>query len=213
MSLRYRRITSTTALFLAFAVTQVYVGLTFGAPTTRTSAAAPEPQGITGILTIRGNGPVTVNGANAITGATVLTGAAIETPDQVSAVIDLGDAGVVELEPNSKIQLDFDANGNVRVKQIKGCAVVRRKVNVLPDATSEIYTDQASEKTNKKRRNMGFCVLANGGLTPSTAVATATAAGGGGLSAIAIGGIIGGGVIATAVVLGLRGNNPSTVTP
>ena len=213
MSLRYRRITAATALFLAVAVTQVYVGLTFGAPTTGASASAPEPQGLTAILTIRGNGPITVNGANAITGATILTGATLETPDQVSAVIDLGDAGVVELQPNSKMQLDFDVNGNVRVKQIKGCAVVRRKVNVLPNATSEIYTDQASEKTNKKRRNMGFCVLPNGSLTPSIAVAPAAATGGG-LSGVAIGAIvIGAGVATTAIVLGLRGNNPSTITP
>ena len=138
---------------------------------------APEPQGITAILTTLGNRPITVNGANAISGATILTGASIETPDQVSAVIDLGEAGVVELQPNSTIKLDFDANGNVRVKQIKGCAVVRRKANVLPDATSEIYTDQASEKTNKKRRNMGFCLLPNGGLS-AAATAAATATGG-----------------------------------
>jgi len=49
-------------------------------------------------------------------GATLLTGATVETPDQVSATIDLGDAGVVELQPNSQIKLDFDENGNVRVK-------------------------------------------------------------------------------------------------
>jgi hypothetical protein len=141
-----------------------------------------------------------------------LTGATIETPDQVSAVIDLGDAGVVELQPNSKIELDFDSNGNVRVKQVKGCAVVRRKANVLPDATSEIYTDQASEKTNKKRRQMGFCMLPNGGLAPSVAVAPATAAGGG-LSGVAIGAIIVGAGTAVALPLILRGNNPSPATP
>src|ERR1700738_1049230 len=212
MSLSYRRFTATIALFLAVAVTQVYVGLTFGAPTTGAGPPAPAPQQRTAILTTLGNKPITVNGANTISGATIVTGASIETPDQVSAVIDLGDAGVVELQPNSTIQLDFNANGNVRVKQIKGCAVVRRKVNVLPDATSEIYTDTASEKTNKKRRNMGFCVLPNGSLS-ATATAAATAAGGGGLSGVAIAAIIGGGIAATAIGLSLRGGNPSTVTP
>src|SRR6266849_9715069 len=148
MSLSNRRISAVTALFLMVAVMQVYLGLTFAA-TTGASAPAAEPQRVNAILTTRGNKPIMVNGANAITGATILTGATIETPDQVSAVIDLGDAGVVELQPNSKIQLDFDANGNVRVKVLRGCAVARRKTNVLPDATTEIYTDQASEKTNK----------------------------------------------------------------
>src|SRR5713101_2038632 len=202
MSLGYRRISAVTALFLAVAVTQVCLGLTFAA-TTGASAPAAEPQRVNAILTIRGNGPITVNGANAITGATILTGATIETPDNVSAVIDLGDAGVVELQPNSLIQLDFDANGNVRVRQMKGCAVVRRKANVLPDGTSEIYTDQASEKTNKNRNQLGFCVLPNGSLTPLTA----GAAGGAGLSSGAIAGIvIGGAAGAVGLGLALRGH-------
>jgi len=209
MSLSYRRISAVTALVLAIAVTQVCLGLTLAAPT-GASAPAAEPQRVNAILTTRGNKPITVNGTNAITGATILTGATIQTPDQVSAVIDLGDAGVVELQPNSLIQLDFDANGNVRVRQMKGCAVVRRKANVLPDATSEIYTDQASEKTNKNRNQLGFCVLPNGSLTPLTA----GAAGGAGLSSGAIAGIvIGGAAGAVGLGLALRGNNPSPSGP
>jgi hypothetical protein len=126
--------------------------------TTGASASAPEPQRLTAILTIRGNGPITVNGANAITGATILTGATIETPDQVSAVIDLGDAGVVELQANSQIKLDFDANGNVRVKQIKGCAVVRRKANVLPNATwKSTRTRLLKRRTRKKNIGFAYC--------------------------------------------------------
>src|SRR6266851_3039048 len=204
MSLGYRRISAVTALFLAVAVTQVCLGLTFAA-TTGASAPAAEPQRVNAILTTRGNKPIMVNGANAITGATILTGATIETPDNVSAVIDLGDAGVVELQPNSLIQLDFDANGNVRVREMKGCAVVRRKANVLRDATSEIYTDQASEKTNKNRNHLGFCILPNGSLTPLGAGAA-----GGGLSGAAIAGIVVGGALgAVGLGLALRGNNPS----
>src|SRR6185436_2253974 len=97
------------------------------------------------------------------TGATLLTGATIETPDQVSGVIVLGDAGVVEIQPNSTIKLDFDENGNVRVKVIRGCAVARKKTNVLP-GEMELYTDQASEKTDKQRRHVGGCILPNGQL-------------------------------------------------
>jgi hypothetical protein len=191
------------------AVTQVYLGLTFAA-TTGASASAPAPQRLSAILTTRGNRPITVNGASAASGATILTGATIETPDNVSAVIDLGDAGVVELQPNSTIQLDFDANGNVRVKQIKGCAVVRRKANVLPDATSEIYTDQASEKTDKNRKQLGFCLLPNGTLGPLGAGAGA----GGGLSGGALAAIVIGGAGGAIVIgLALRGNNPSSSTP
>lgn len=210
MSNSYRRISAVTALFLIVAVTQVCLGLTFAA-TTGASASAPAPQRLNAILTTRGNKPITVNGASAITGATILTGATIETPDNVSAVIDLGGAGVIELQANSKIQLDFDDNGNVRVKQIKGCAVVRRKANVLPDATSEIYTDQASEKTDKNRKQLGFCLLPNGSLG---ALGAGAGAAGGGLSGAAIAGIVVGGVGgAIGIGLALRGNNPSSSTP
>ena len=159
MTSRHKKALKAVVVFLAFSFAQVYVLAGLPAP----APGAPQ-RAITAKLATKNNAPITVNGNTAGTGATILTGATIETPDQVSAVIDLGDAGVIELQPGSKIQLDFDDNGNVRVKQLKGCVVVRRKANVLPDATSEIYTDQASEKTNKNRKHMGFCLLPNGGL-------------------------------------------------
>src|SRR5207249_937502 len=109
--------------------------------------------------------------------------------DQYGATIDLGDAGVIELQPGSKIQLDFDENGNVRVKVVRGCAVAKKKTNVLPGEI-EMYTDTASEKTDKKRRHMGFCILPNGGLTPMSA----------GLSGLEIGGITGGTILGGTIL-------------
>jgi hypothetical protein len=202
MTSRHKKALKALAVFLAFSFAQVYVQASLPAP----APGAPQ-RAITARLATKNNAPITVNGNSAGTGATILTGATIETPDQVSAVIDLGDAGVVELQPNSKVQLDFDANGNVRVKVLRGCVVTRRKGNALPDATSEIYTDQASEKTNKNRRHMGFCFLPDGKLTPFSAAA----GGGGGLSGGALAGIViaggvGGGL---AIYFGTRGGNPS----
>jgi hypothetical protein len=198
MTSRRKNALKAAGVFLAFSFAQVYVLAGLPAP----APGAPQ-RAITAKLATRNNAPITVNGNTAGTGATILTGATIETPDQVSAVIDLGDAGVIQLQPGSKIQLDFDANGNVRVKQLKGCVVVRRKANVLPDATTEVYTDQASEKTSKNRRGMGFCLLPNGSLQPFSAA-------GGGLSSAAIGGIVAGGVGgATALYFGLRHTSPS----
>src|SRR2546426_4265780 len=173
MNVRTMKALTTIAAVFAFAFAQVYF-----------VRAGPPQRVITARLTVRNNQPITVNGNAAGTGTTILTGATIETPDQVSAVIDLGDAGVIELKPGSKIHLNYDANGNVRVKTLKGCVVVRRKANVLPDATTEIYTDQASEKTDKNRRGMGFCLLPNGSLQPLSAAA------GGGLSGAAIAAIV-----------------------
>jgi len=199
MTSRHKKALKAVVVVLAFAFAQVYVLAGLPAP----APGAPQ-RIITAKLATKGNAPITVNGNAAGTGATILTGATIETPDQVSAVIDLGDAGVIQLQPGSKIQLDYDANGNVRVKTLKGCVVVRRKANVLPDATTEIYTDQASEKTDKNRRGMGFCVLPNGSLQPFSAAA------GGGLSNAAIGGIVAAGAGgAAALYFGLRHTSPS----
>jgi hypothetical protein len=201
MDTRRKKALKALTVFLAFSFAQVYVQA--GLPNPAPVPGAPQ-RAITARLITKNNLPITVNGNNVGTGGTILTGAIIETPDQVGATIDLGDAGVVELQPNSKIQLDFDENGNVRVKVIRGCAVTRKKTNVLP-GEMEIYTDKASEKTDKKRRHMGFCILPNGELS---ALSAATSAG---LSAGEIGAIVGGG-IAGGVILAValtRGGNPS----
>jgi hypothetical protein len=198
MEIRKRNALKALAVFVAFSFAQIYVqaGLPSPAPVPGTPQRA-----ITAKLSTKNNQPITVNGSSTGTGSTILTGATIETPDQVGATIDLGAAGVVELQPNSKIQLDFDENGNVRVKVIRGCAVTKKKTNVLP-GEMEIYTDQASEKTNKKRNHMGFCILPNGGLSAISSAA--------GLSNAAIAGIAAGGAgaVVTGVALG-RGGNPS----
>ncbi len=196
MTSRHKKALTALAVFLTFSFAQVYVQASLPAP-----APGSPQRAITAKLATKNNAPITINGNSAGTGTTILTGATIETPDQVSAVIDLGDAGVVELQPGSKIQLDFDRDGNVHVKILKGCAVANRKTNVLPDATTEIYTDQASEKTNKNRNHMGFCLLPGGALG---------ALGGAGLSSAAIGGIAaaaGGGALAT--YFGVRTTSPS----
>ncbi len=190
MNVRTRKALTTIAAVLAFAFTQVYF----------VRAGSPQ-RVITARLTTKNNQPITVNGNSTGTGSTILTGATIETPDQVSATIDLGDAGTVELQPNSKIQLDYDVNGNVRVKVIRGCAVTRKKTNVLP-GEMEIYTDAASEKTDKKRRHMGFCLLPNGQLSAISA---------GGLSTAATVGIIAG--IGGGIAIGVGLSRGGTTSP
>lgn len=192
------------AVFLSFAFTQVYVSAALPGPA---PGGVPQ-QTLTARLSTRNNQPITVNGNSAGTGATILTGATIETPDQVGATIDLGDAGIVELEPNSKIQLEFDENGNVRVKVIRGCAATKKKANVLAGkelpGEMELYTDAESLKTDKKRRNVGGCLLPNGQLGSL----------GGGLSSAAVAGIGIGAAGATIIGVTLsRGGTTSTHTP
>src|SRR5436189_2850349 len=112
------------------------------------------PQQFIARLTTTGNQPITVNGASAGSGASLLTGATIETPAAVSATIDLGALGTVELQPNSSVQLDFDDNGNVRVKVLRGCVIMKKNGK----GTGEVYTAEgASEKTNGNRKGLAFC--------------------------------------------------------
>jgi hypothetical protein len=197
---KQRRSTSRAiATFLAFALVQVCIQLSFAAP----------PQQFIARLTTTGNQPITVNNASAASGASLLTGATIETPAAVSATIDLGALGTVEMQPNSSIQLDFDDSGNVRVKVLRGCVVIKKN----GPGEAEVYTAEgASEKTNSNRKGMGFCYL-NGGLNPlQTAVATGGGAGGEGIGTAALVAIIaGGGALAAGLIWAFHGGggNPS----
>ena len=155
-------------------------------------------------ITTKGGQPIKVNGNEVSNGGSIVTGSTIEVPDQVSAVIDLGEAGIVELMPNTKIELEYDENGNVRTKLIAGCAASRKKSSVV-QGEMEIYTDQASEKTNKKRKSMAFCFV-NGQLIGAAGAAAAT-----GISSGIVGGIVAGDVV--GVVIATRGDNPSPLAP
>jgi hypothetical protein len=195
-------------VFLAIALVQVFVQLSFAAPASP-SAPAVVPQQFIARLTTTGNQPITVNNASAASGASLLTGATIETPDAVSATIDLGALGTVELQPNSSIQLDFDDSGNVRVKVLRGCVVIKKK----GPGEAEAYTAEgASEKTNSNRKGMGFCYL-NGGLSP-TGQAAAAAGGGAAGDHIATEALIailaGGGALVAGLIWAFNGGgNPS----
>jgi hypothetical protein len=165
------------------------------------------PQQFIARLTTTGNQPITVNGSSAASGASLLTGATIETPADVSATIDLGALGTLELQPNTAVQLDFDDNGNVRVKVLRGCA----RLNKNGKGVGEIYTAEgASEKTNNNRKGLGYCYL-NGGLNP---IGQAAAVGGttGGMSTeVLIALLAGGGALAGGLIWALSGGggNPS----
>lgn len=204
MSLRQRKAFKAIAIFLAFSFAQVYVQTSFAEPGAA-RVSVPMPQALVARLTTRG-GAATVNNASASSGATILTGATIETPDQVSATIDLGAAGTIDLEPGSSIQLDFTDDGNVRVKVLRGCVRIKKKGS----GEAEVYTAEgSSEKTNSNRKAMGFCYL-DGKLNPFGPVAGPGPAAGGGLSTaakIAIFGGIAGGTV--GIIIGTRGDNPS----
>lgn len=205
----YQKIAMTCALVLVFGVTQVY----FGGSLAKSNAAEspePEPPPIVAILTTRGNRPITVNGSNAISGATILTGTIIETPDQVGGVINIGSLSNLEIEPNSKIKLEFDENGNLKVTVMRGCATARTKKNVI----AQIDTTQgvAGKTDPKKRGFLGVC-FPPGATSPIVTTAPAGAAASrASLSAVALIFLLGGGTT-TGILLGFRGSNPSPSGP
>jgi hypothetical protein len=199
-----RRSFRTIAVFLAIALVQVFIQLSFAAP-----ASAPVvPQQFIARITTTGNQPITVNSASASSGASLLTGATIETPAAVSATIDLGALGTVELQPNSSIQLDFDDNGNVRVKVLRGCVVMKKNGK----GVGEVYTAEGASEKSTSGKGMAFC-FANGGLSPlsQTVAATGSAAGEGIGTEALVAIIAGGGALIGGLIWAFHGGggNPS----
>jgi hypothetical protein len=205
----YQKITIAGALLLILTATQVYFAAGFAKSNAEPEAPAPEPPPITAILTTRGNRPITVNGNNTLTGATILTGSIIETPDQVGGVINLGSLSNLEIEPNSKVKLEFDENGNIKVTVMRGCATARTKKNVTAQIDTTLGV--AGKTDPKKRGFLGVC-FPPGATTPIVSMAPAGAGvSGTGLGPFVKAFILGGAEV--AVLLGFRGSNPSPSGP
>ena len=131
MNLRYQKLTTATALLVALAVGQLYVGITFAETNSALSVSGAGSAPLMGILTTSSNKPITVNGASAISGATISTGSTIETPDGVGATIRLGPLGSLCIAPNTKLTLEFDQQGKlVKVTLNEGCVILRTSKNV-----------------------------------------------------------------------------------
>jgi len=195
-------------LLLTFALSQVTLAIGFAKSEVLPEVPAPAPP-IKAVLTTKGNRPITVNGAEVASGATIVAGSVIETPDLVGGTINLGGLSNLEVAPNTKLTIDFDENGNMRVTLVRGCATVRTKQNVL----GEVDTVQGvAGKTDPKRKGfLGVC-FPLGASAPIVTVAEAAGAGaaaGGSLVGIVLGGI-GAGI---ALPLILRGSNPSPSAP
>lgn len=232
-TLRQRKAFHALALFLVFAVSQVYIQLNFAGPTGRVGEASGVPaQGgpLTGKLITTDNKPVVVNGVNLNAGGTLLSGATIEVPDGVGATIDLGPLGQLDLAPNTKVVLEF-SDGQVRVRLVQGCAILRTKKGTDGQINTEQGTAAETDKnctqddntqgdTNNKKRCVADVCFPLGASSPivkqgAAAAAGAGAGGGGGIGAgtvgLIVGGVIGG---TTGLVLALTdGDNPSPSTP
>lgn len=136
--------TTAIVLLLFFASGQVYSGASVAEP--GSGIPVENSQQTMGILTTQGNNEITVNGTNSISGATILTGTSIETPSDVGAAVRLGSRGSVEIEPNTKLTVEFDQS-SVKVVLTEGCINLRTQTGT----TGEIITSKASVKTDPAR--------------------------------------------------------------
>jgi hypothetical protein len=200
MNAKFKRIGSVTALFLAFATSQVYLNVTLAGPGAKARANALLPQSPAILITSR-NRPISVNGTSTVTGATILTGALVETPAEVDASIDIPGRFNLRIEPRTKFKIEFDEN-TVKITLISGCVQLRTKRGT----TGEIVNEQGRslgksdpEKNDDEVKNCEPRPGAGGGIGTGATVA-----------------IIGAGGAILALVLansGGRGTNPSPTGP
>ena len=218
------------AVFVAFAVVQISIQLSF-ASTASPSYAMLVQQQLVVRITTSGNRPILVNSNSTATGGSLATGAIIETPDGVSATIDLGPLGTVDLAPNSKVVLEFDcppapptppAPGTepepckVKVKVIVGCVVLKTKKGTEGQIDTEQQEKVQESKKGATGAPLNFCTPGAGagaGAGAAAAAAAATTAGGIGAGTIAAV-VIAGGLLAGGLVFGFSGGgNPSGTAP
>lgn len=221
MRLRNKNSLKAVSLFLVFALAQVYVQMGWALP----NAAVPAPsapQQFIARLTTRGNVPVLVNGNSATTGASIVTGAIIETLNDQSATINIGEI-TLDIAPNTKLRLDYDENGKAKIFLISGCVVVTTKGK----SEAEIETgDQVSQGTANQKKgggldvcfiggkatvNQGSASAAGAGAGPAT---TGASTGGGiGSGTVVLLVVLAGGGIAAALALASGDNNPTQTNP
>lgn len=82
----------------------------FSAYSMVTLATSTKPVGELIVTGSKSDAPVTVNGEPAASGRTVFSASTITTPDGVSAVLNMGKAGKIEVNPNTTFAIDGDGN-------------------------------------------------------------------------------------------------------
>lgn len=224
MKLKQSKGVKTLAAFLMFALAQISVQIGFAEPSANT--ASPVAQQYIARLRTRGNNPITVNNNAASTGASLVTGAMIETGNDQSATIDIGDF-TLDIAPNTRLRLDYDDQGRVKVFLITGCVVIVSRGKT--EAEVQTADNVTQGKTERKRGGaIDLCFIngqatvnqnaaANAGAGAGAATATAST-GGGGLSTAAtaaiILGVAGGAIVTIALASGDDDEtNPSPSSP
>jgi hypothetical protein len=229
ISIQQRKPLKALAVFLVFAVAQVYVQLSFAEPASSDASIFLQTQNIiVARLATTGNRAITVNGISAATGATILTGATITTPADTGATVNLGTLGSVDLAPGTTIKLEFDDEGKLKVTLIVGCVIVHaNKKTEAEVATEQNGTEKKTDKAaggvidacfpagaSGPTIGQGAAAAAGagaGGSAGATGAAAASSTGIGTAATVAM--ILGGAGAAVGVALAFRGVNPSVTNP
>jgi hypothetical protein len=213
MTSKSKNITSAIAFFLIFAISQVYVGVSFARPAIgRNTNVATMPQQATGVLTTRGNKPIAVNGASAVTGATIVSGTNIETPEGVSAKVALGALGWLDIAPKAELALTFDQSGSVKVLLSQGCVVLHTRKNT----TGQIDTVNGMMGKSDPTKDDVLRVCSRPGAVPPADIGgSGGAATGMSTKTGAIIGLLGDAAMISAAIIVpcRRGRNPSPGVP
>lgn len=130
---------------------------------------------VSGELSVSGNtvngetALVTVNGEAAKTGRTIFTSSTITTPDNASAIVNMGKAGEIELSPNTTLAVSFDTK-TAHVDLTSGTLTVLKSnqsigVSAAGAAYDLVAGESASAAAGKDdhdyRDSSGKCVDAN----------------------------------------------------
>jgi hypothetical protein len=196
----YRNVLRAAALLTAVCVAQVYV---FAGPVVPVGSPAFSPQ-TGGTLTTTGNKPVTVNGNSVGAGTTVLPNSSIQTPEGVSATVQLGFAEVI-VSPGADVVLDFKPATEVTATLRRGCVVIR----TTGDAQGTIIKPDGTSVSTGTGRVANACDR-DGGLP---VVGTTAGASGIDKGLLAVLFISAGAAAVAALTLAGRGFNPSPSNP
>jgi hypothetical protein len=188
------------AAFVMFAVAQISVQLGFAEA--EPNAVLPGPQQYIARLRTNGNRPITVNNNAAATGASLVTGAMIETGADQSATIDIGDF-TLDIAPNTRLRLDYDDQGRVKVFLISGCAIARSRGKTQAEIQTADNVTQG--QTAPKRGGVVDICFINGQATVNQNAAANAGAGAGAGAAASSGGGLSNGAIAAIVLAGVGG--------
>lgn len=203
MLTKNQKITRLLSILLVFCITPLYVNAELLAAKANSELALTQDGA--GRLRTTGNKQIDVNGNLAPAGTTVLSGASLSTPEGVGATIDLPGLGRVNMSPNSRLSINYTADG-VDVTMTSGCATLDL---TNANATGSITAPKGeAARTSANQRQLEMCYTAgaaapivNQGAAAGAGAAGGTAGGAAATSGAAGGGLFGLGTPATIALV------------